>query len=143
MDKSLSITKTIQINASPARVWQALTDPEQIKEYMFGTQTLTDWKVGEPIVWQGEWEGTTYKDQGTLLAFEPNKRMQYSYWSSFWGELPPVEDHTIITTTLEGSGNETQLTLHQLGFRDQASYEREQDGWYAVLERIKSIAERD
>lgn len=47
-------TTEIEIDASPAKVWAALTDPEQIKDYMFGSQVDTDWREGSPIVWKGE-----------------------------------------------------------------------------------------
>jgi hypothetical protein len=36
-------TAEAEIAAPPGRVWAALTDPEQIKEYMFGSEVVTDW----------------------------------------------------------------------------------------------------
>lgn len=32
------------IDAPPATVWEALVNPEMIKQYMFGTNVVTDWK---------------------------------------------------------------------------------------------------
>jgi uncharacterized protein YndB with AHSA1/START domain len=34
------------IAALPSQVWTALTDPEQIKRYMFGSHVDTDWQPG-------------------------------------------------------------------------------------------------
>jgi hypothetical protein len=31
-----------------------MTNPEIIKQYMFGTNVISDWKEGSPIVWKGE-----------------------------------------------------------------------------------------
>ena len=41
----------IQIDASPARVWSALTTPAEIEQYMFGSRVETDWEPGSRIVW--------------------------------------------------------------------------------------------
>ena len=38
-----------EIEARPAQVWDALTDPDLIQKYMFGSRVETDWKVGSPI----------------------------------------------------------------------------------------------
>lgn len=54
----------VSIDAPPARVWQVITDPAAVKEFMFGTELLTGWDVGGPIVWRGEWEGRSYEGQG-------------------------------------------------------------------------------
>ena len=34
----------VQINAPAAEVWDALVNPEKIKQYMFGTDVVTSWK---------------------------------------------------------------------------------------------------
>lgn len=62
MDTSLTVSKSIEIKTSAENIWDALTNPEKIKVYLFGTEAITDWKVGSPIVFQGEYDGHTYKD---------------------------------------------------------------------------------
>jgi uncharacterized protein YndB with AHSA1/START domain len=52
----LMATAEIDISAEPERVWQALVDPDQIKQYMFGSEVVTDWQPGSSIVWTGEYE---------------------------------------------------------------------------------------
>ena len=52
------------MESNPAEVWDALTDPEKIRQYYLGADVTTDWKVGSPITWRGEWEGKTYSDKG-------------------------------------------------------------------------------
>ena len=44
MPQELTLTKSIKINASTATVWEALTNPELIKQYFFGTECISDWK---------------------------------------------------------------------------------------------------
>ena len=48
----ITATAETEITASPARVWSALTDPAQIKLYMFGSEVETDWEPGGTIVWR-------------------------------------------------------------------------------------------
>ena len=47
------------IDASPAAVWDALTNPEEIREYMFGAIGVSEWTVGSRILWQGKGRGAT------------------------------------------------------------------------------------
>ena len=57
MQNSLIAKTQIEINVPTAKVWDALVNPEMIKQYMFGTNAVSDWKEGAPIVWKGEWQG--------------------------------------------------------------------------------------
>ena len=45
-------TAQCEIDAPPEKVWRALTDPEVIKKYMFGSEVKTDWNPGSPITWK-------------------------------------------------------------------------------------------
>ena len=64
---------TIIINAPALKVWDALTKPELIKQYLFGTTVITEWNVGSPIIYEGQWQGKPYQDKGTILKIEPGK----------------------------------------------------------------------
>lgn len=79
-------TAEIDIDATPSQVWAALTDPAQIKKYMFGSEVVTDWQQGSPIVWQGEYEGKPYQDKGEILEIEPEKRMKVTHFSPLTGQ---------------------------------------------------------
>lgn len=54
MNKELIAKVSTTVNAPIARVWEALTKPEIIKQYMFGANVVSDWRVGSSIVWKGE-----------------------------------------------------------------------------------------
>ena len=49
MDKNLIATQSVEINSSKEKIWEVLTNPEKIKVYLFGTETITDWKGNFPI----------------------------------------------------------------------------------------------
>jgi uncharacterized protein YndB with AHSA1/START domain len=46
MTRGFVAKKSVLINASPSRVWDALTNPSMIEKYLFGTKVTSDWKVG-------------------------------------------------------------------------------------------------
>ena len=98
---NLTLTTSVSIQAPLAKVWHALTDPEQIKKYLFGTETVTDWKAGSPITFSGEWEGKAYQDKGTILEIEKEKILKYSYWSSFSGTEDKPENYANVTYRVE------------------------------------------
>jgi uncharacterized protein YndB with AHSA1/START domain len=52
----LIASSSITIDAPVAQVWDALVNPAAIKQYMFGTNVISDWKKGSAIVWKGEWK---------------------------------------------------------------------------------------
>ena len=66
MDHHLRTSSTVSINAGLKEVWDALVNPDKIAEYLYGTQTITDWKVGSEIIFQGQYEGWDYKDKGIV-----------------------------------------------------------------------------
>ena len=93
MNDSFVSTAAITIQASPAEVWEALTNPDLIKQYMFDTEVETDWQTGSSIKYKGLWEGRPYEDKGEILEIEPKKRLVTTYWSAASGRrraIPPA-----------------------------------------------------
>jgi uncharacterized protein YndB with AHSA1/START domain len=142
MNRDLKAIKSININASAAEVWNALTNPDKIKIYLFGTETLTDWKVGNTIVFQGEYNGQTYKDKGLVLKNEPNEELSYAYWSGFSGLEDKPENYSIVTYRIRNQGeNQVEFTWTQAGFSTKEGQQHSQNGLGALLEQIKKVAE--
>lgn len=142
MDSTLTVSKTITINATALAVWDALTNPEKIKIYLFGTETITNWKVGSQIVFQGNYDGHVYKDKGNVLEIKENELLKYNYWSSMSGTEDKIENYFIVTYTIEklGEGN-VKFTWHQAGFPTEERRKHTENGLTAMLEGIKKIAE--
>jgi uncharacterized protein YndB with AHSA1/START domain len=133
---------SIIINAPSGKVWEALVQPEAIKQYMFGTTAVSEWRQGSPIVWKGEWQGKPYEDKGVILQFKPGHTLQYSHFSPLSG-LPDVPaNYHNVTITLSG---EKDLTLVSLAQDNNASEEeREHSGknWGMMLSSLKAYVER-
>ena len=64
MANKLKLHLTINIHTPVTEVWKALTEPALIKQYLFGTDTVTDWKKGSAIVYSGVYQGKSYQDKG-------------------------------------------------------------------------------
>ncbi|ALO24717.1 MULTISPECIES: SRPBCC family protein [Leptospira] len=142
MSQNLILKKNISIQASIAKVWNGLIDPEVIKIYLYGTQTISDWKEGSSILFTGVWEGKEYKDHGKILKLEKERTFRYSYWSNFSGVPDIPENYSIITFELKSEGTFTSLSLTQENFPTQTSYEHSANGWDYALKILKDFLEK-
>lgn len=141
MKSNLTAQVSIDFNAPKARVWKALTDPADIKQYFFGTNLITEWKIGGPIRFVGEWEGKSYEDKGTVLKFEPESILQYNYWSSMSGkEDKPVNYQTITYRVTEKDGL-TNVQILQDGVTEETREHSEQN-WKMMFEEIRRLVEK-
>lgn len=136
-----SATTSLTIRATPERVWQALTDPAIVKKYFFGTDMDTQWKVGSPIFFRGEWEDKTYEDKGTVLSFEPPRSLSYNYWSSFSGTEDTPEARQIIRFDLDGQPEGVRVTVNQSNVDTQERANHSLENWRSVLDSMKKLLE--
>ena len=142
MDISLKVSESVEINATKESVWNALINPEKIKVYLFGTETITDWKVGSPIVFQGDYQGHTYKDKGNVLEVAENKLLKYNYWSSMSGTEDKIENYFIVTYLIEQlSEKSVKFTWLQEGFPNEEKRLHTASGLPSMLDQIKKVAE--
>ena len=129
---------TIDISASLDKVWDALTIPEEIKKYLHGSTTKTDWVVGHPVTWSGEWNSKAYIDKGIVLAYEPKKLITTSHWSPLSGKEDKPENYHIITYELLSNNNQITLTLTQSNSPTQEDADNMiKNGWEPMRSRYK------
>lgn len=142
MDKNLSVSASIKIRATAQKVWDALTNPEKIKVYLFGTDVITDWRPESPITFQGEYSGTTYKDKGKVIENKVNTLLQYTYWSNFSGLEDKPENYSFVTYSLEVLDIAyVKFTWHQAGFSSKKNQTHTKDQLKIILNKIKEISE--
>lgn len=140
--EKLSLTTKIDINAPAAEVWKGLTDPEIVKEYFFGTNVKSDWKVGSPITFSGEWEGKSYSDKGEIQEITPGKYVKYSYWSSMGGTEDKPENYANVSYTVDEHDGFTTLTVTQDNIKDLTSKEHSDQNWQTVFGGLKKLLEK-
>jgi len=136
-----SSTASLDIRAPLSSVWDAITKPEIVKQYFFGTNLVTDWKVGSPLFFRGEWQGKTYEDRGTVLSFEPMKHLSYDYWSSFSGLKDEPGLRQIIQFDLQTVEDGVRITIRQSNVDTQARADHSATNWRSVLEALKHLLE--
>jgi len=138
---TMTAKASIKINADKNEVWDALTNPDKIKQYFFGTNANSDWKKGSSLKFTGEWEGKTYEDKGTILDTEPGKLFRYTYWSSMGKLEDKPENYATVTYELVPAGNETILYVTQDNVASQESKEHSEKNWLYVLGELKKFIE--
>ena len=109
---------------------------------MFGTNVVSDWKEGRPIVWRGEWQGKTYEDKGVILKLERERTIQYSHFSPLAG-LPDVpENYHTVTVVLSSDGEWTLVSLSQDHNATEQEREHSAQNWGMMLDALKSLLEK-
>jgi len=143
MSRGFDAVATVTINAPRAEVWDALTNPTKVKQWMHGTNLSSDWQVGSKITWKGEWKGKSYEDKGKVLEIEQPKVLKYTHWSPLGGSPDKPENYHTVKCELVERGGQTILTLTQ----DNNATQEEADGmaknnWGPVLQGLKQTAEK-
>jgi uncharacterized protein YndB with AHSA1/START domain len=139
--ESFTLKTTITFKAPIAKVWQGLTDPAMVKQYFFGTDLSSDWKVGGPITFSGEWEGHKYQDGGIILAIDAPKLLKYTYWSSMSGTEDKPENYANITYELSEEEGITTLTIIQDNAGSQEAVDHSEQNWKSIFDGLKKIIE--
>lgn len=140
-DDTLVANAQVAIDAPPAEVWNALTEPRAIKRYMFGADVKSQWKVGSPITWSGEMKGKPYQDKGQILAFERERTLAYSHFSPLAGKPDTPENYHAVTIHLEGHDDRTKVTLTQDNNADAGAKAESEKNWKAMLSGLKDYVE--
>ncbi|MEI8407143.1 MULTISPECIES: SRPBCC domain-containing protein [unclassified Kribbella] len=135
-------TAETDIKASPERVWDVLTDPDEIKKFMFGADVKTDWKQGSPITWSGEYEGKEYEDKGEILEIDPGRMLRVTHYSPLSGQPDVPENYHTLTYSLDGNGTSTHLKLTQDNNNSEEEAEHSKGMWEMLVTKVKEAAEK-
>jgi uncharacterized protein YndB with AHSA1/START domain len=148
--EGLFIINEITIKADREKVWDALVNPAQTKKYMFGCETVSDWKKGSPLLWRGSYEG---KDmvfvKGSIVEFNPPSKLVYTVFDPNNPSMKDVpENYLTVTYELEKKNDSTVLKVTQGDYSTVGEGKKRYDesynngeGWNPILQQIKSIVE--
>jgi uncharacterized protein YndB with AHSA1/START domain len=126
------------IETTPEKLWEALTNAEFTRRYWFGTELVSDWKVGSPcaLVMNG---ATT--DVGEILEADRPRRLSYTFKHVLDDEMRN-EHPSKVVFTIEPHGDFVKLTLTHEGFADGSKLlDGISKGWPAILSSLKSLLE--
>jgi uncharacterized protein YndB with AHSA1/START domain len=136
----LALTTTT-IHAPIAAVWKALVDPQLIKQYLYGTEATSAWKVGSAITNTGEWEGEPYEDRGTILDLTEPTLFRSTYFSPRGGKQDIPENYHTITWKLSDLGDETGVELTQDNNESEDAARASEANWKRVLDELTKLLE--
>lgn len=134
------IEKKVHINAPTSKVWEVLTNPEYIEQWMM---MPTDFKAeeGNNFTFEGEMDGNKFPISCTLKEIDVNKKLVFSW------KMPNFEGDTKVSIELDGNG-ETDVTLvhtgwENLGENQDMMIEGHNAGWdQRFVEKLKEVAEK-
>jgi len=135
MTTKADVTEAIEIertfNAPVARVWQALTDVDQMRQWYFDLKEFRP-EVGFEFEFVVEHEGNNYHHLCKVTEVIPQKKIAYTW--RYEGE----PGNSLVTFELFGEGEKTRLKLTHEGiesFPKTPAYARKnfEAGWTAII----------
>jgi uncharacterized protein YndB with AHSA1/START domain len=150
MSKQLIVKNSISIKAPASKVWDALTNPEQTKKYMFGCETVSDWKAGSPLLWKGVFGGKEMVAvKGNIVQIDKGKFLEYTTIDPNSGIADILENYLTVTYALSEVKGETILTVSQGDYATVGDGEKRYNetiqggGWNPILIEIKKLLEEE
>jgi uncharacterized protein YndB with AHSA1/START domain len=129
------------IAADKDKVWQALTGAGAT--VMPGTKLETDWQVGHPIVFSGEWKGKAFEDHGEIRSIAEGEHVAFTHWS---GARPQPEDYHLVRYVLAPEGSTTRVRLVQSNIGPNSEVDEQTKAEFTktfrlMLDQLKATAE--
>ena len=145
MENTIVLKTTISANKD--QVWDALTNPDKIEKYLFGSRCDSDWKPGSKAnfyIAQDEQEITIVK--GEVIRSEPGTLLEHTLFPAGSEIEDTLENYIVILYELTEADGETELTITQKGFKYVENglqrYIDTQKGWKVALPKLKETVEK-
>jgi uncharacterized protein YndB with AHSA1/START domain len=132
---------SIEIAAPTETVWHAITSPEILGELMFGSEIVTTWEVGSPILYRGSWEGKSFEDKGVIVEFDEPRRLRTTHFSPLSGAPDIPENYHELEYLLEKLHDGTRVTLSQNNNPTEDAAKHSDEMWSALLTALKKVVE--
>jgi uncharacterized protein YndB with AHSA1/START domain len=135
---------SMTINASGAKVWDALVNPETIKQYMPVTSVVSDWGEGSPIVWKSEFQDKPFEVRVTVVRVEPGRLLEYDHSLPIFrssGVAHAAETCQRVTIELRDDGGRTHLSVTERANKTKRELDHSEGSWRMVLHGMKALLE--
>lgn len=127
------------IRTTPEKLWEALTDPQFIRQYWFGCTVECGWKKAAP--WKLVQADGRVMDSGEIIEIDPPRRMIIR-WQNQWNPEMNAEGPGTCTIELESSGRAVKLTITHGNERPESKHiTAVSGGWPRILSNLKSWLE--
>ena len=128
------------IRTTPEKLWDALTNPAFTRQYWFGIDVMSDWKVGSTVQYRkGDSEPNV---EGKVLIADRPKTLAYTFRETA-GDASKEPPTKVTLEIVPEVGTETVcLTVTHSDFVANSLHRPSiSGGWPAVLSGLKSLLE--
>ncbi len=127
------------IRTTPAKLWQALMDPEFTRQYWCETRQESEWKPGAS--WRNMAPDGRVADSGEVVEIESERKLVLRWRNEFKPELR-AEGYSRMTYEIENLGHSVKLTIiHEMDRPDSKLINAVSGGWPMILASLKSLLE--
>lgn len=134
---------TVIVKSSLQKVWDVLTQPAFVKQWQFGSDVVTDWKVGSEIRFSTEWQGQIFEQWGKILDIKQNELIKYSLFAPRPDLEVKPENYFIMNYILTPSDDLVIIEIIQEDNRPGAVQEEPQGEENPILQSLKKIIEEN
>jgi uncharacterized protein YndB with AHSA1/START domain len=127
------------IRATPQRVWDAITQPEQTKLYWHGVQSISDWEVGAD--WKLTFADGRVADAGRVVEIDSPRRLVLEWRNEFLPDLKAEGFSRCLFEISEENGVTRLAVTHEINVERSKLIEAVSGGWPMILSSLKSLLE--
>ncbi|MET0925671.1 MAG: SRPBCC domain-containing protein [Xanthobacteraceae bacterium] len=138
-----SLTLKRRLNAPPAKVYAAWTEPAKIARW-FGPQGAEVLRAEADVRVGGRYrvifrvpDGQQHDVSGVYREVVPNQKLVFT-----WAWISTPERESLVTVALKRDGDGTLLTLTHEQFFDEPARDRHRSGWSGALDNLESYVNR-
>lgn len=135
-----SLTIKRRLNAPPAKVYAAWTEPEKIARW-FGPHEIGNTRAEMDVRVGGRFRfvmnataGERHEISGSYREVVPNQKLVFD-----WAWVSTPERVSLVTIVLKADGEGTILTLTHEQFFDEAAREGHSRGWTGALDKLETF----
>jgi len=125
-------------------VWDALVNPETIKQYMPVTDVVSEWREGGAILWKSEFQGKPFEVTGTVLRVEPGRLLEYDHSRPIFrpaGASRAPVTYQRVTIELSHEGAQTRLSVTERDNTTERELAHSEGGWRLAFGNLKALLE--
>jgi uncharacterized protein YndB with AHSA1/START domain len=143
MNKKQASEKKLLINTDAKTLWSVLTESKYTQEYMFNCTVDSNWETGNPIIWEGNYQGYQAYQKGEILDIKPFELIKYSTFDPNFGLEDKPENYIHVSYLLKENDTQTELTILNETFDgNEERMGHINQGWEMVISKIKEVAEQ-
>lgn len=130
----------LYINASPERLWDAITNPQVVAKFFHGAQVESTYQVGSKLRSLSPDRSQVW-GENTILECDPPHRLVHT-WRSLYDPTLAAEPESRVTWLIEAQpGGQSRLTLTHDRLDHSPQTAANVKGWSYILSNLKTVVE--